>query len=264
VGSFVPQMFTLFQHKNLDGVSGLTMMLNYLSNLFTTINTIILYWYEVQCCKRLSAVQCIGNMVPMIQLSSSAVCTFIIFTQATAYSGRNRMTDEQKVVQDELTVNRNRSATDYIAFIFGTNGFIAKLFVMSLIGSVILFCIGAALMVFVGIDAKATSGYAKGIGLGAILFLMVMYIPQLYTTYKVKHSGTLSVTSLLIQCPGSLAVVYFAAIQSHLDWTTWSPYLASASQQAILLIMCLYYFLVNRNKKKEQENEPLMNHRLNS
>ena len=40
-------------NKNLDGLSALTWALNYLSNMNTIINAVLLNWTEIQCCERL-------------------------------------------------------------------------------------------------------------------------------------------------------------------------------------------------------------------
>lgn len=243
--SFLPQIITLVLSKNLDGLSALTWMLNYLSNMMTIVNAVMLNWSEIQCCEELPFGQCVENLVPLVQLAVPVFCTFLIFALTTLYSGR--MTDKEKEREAELRTNRRRSVADFFDFLFGTNGFIVPLFFASLVLTAITAGVGAMLMIFLGINDNATILYADIAGVLAVIFLMVMYIPQLYTTYKVKHTGSLSLVTLLIQAPGSMAVVYFDAVQSGLSWTTWAPYFVSGVQQFVLIGMCIYYHF--RNKK---------------
>lgn len=258
--SFIPQIYALVVNKSLDGLSALTWALNYLSNLCTIVNALILNWAEIQCCQHLPFGKCLENIVPLVQLGSPTICTFIIFALTTAYS--NRLTEKEMVVQASLKTNMKRSVVDFIEFVFGSYSFVRPLLVMSILVSILCAGVGALLMVFVGLKKHPTIMYADVVGIVAVVFLMVMYIPQLYTTYKVKHTGSLSVTTLLIQAPGSLAVVYFDAIQSHLSWTTWAPFLVSAIQQFVLIFMCLYYWLRNRKNKPSSETDPLLSSSL--
>jgi uncharacterized protein with PQ loop repeat len=254
--SFVPQMFSLIVNKNLDGLSALTWALNFLSNMNTTVNAFILNWNEIQCCQKLSAGKCIENLVPLAQLGSPTICTFVIFALTCLYS--NRLNDKEVIVQAELKANMRRSAIDFIEFVFGSYSFVRPLFVASIILTFAMCGAGALMMIFLGVHHKGTILYADVIGICAVVFLMVMYIPQLYTTYKAKHQGSLSITTLVIQCPGSLAVVYFDAFQSHLSWTTWVPFLVSAIQQFVLIVMCIYYYIRNRKKNLSSETAPLL------
>eukprot|EP00026_Physarum_polycephalum_P011719 Phypoly_transcript_11960.p1 GENE.Phypoly_transcript_11960~~Phypoly_transcript_11960.p1 ORF type:complete len:321 (+),score=45.38 Phypoly_transcript_11960:112-1074(+) len=254
--SFIPQMYALIVNKSLDGLSALTWALNYLSNMCTMVNAVMLNWTEIQCCQELPVLKCIENIVPLVQLGSPTVCTLIVFGLTTIYS--DKLTDKELVVQAELKANMKRSFADFIEFIFGSYSFVRSLFVASILLTLACAGAGAALMVFAGIFHYATILYADIIGIFAVVFLMIMYIPQLYTTFKAKHTGSLSVVTLLIQAPGSLVVVYFDAIESHLSWTTWVPFLVSAIQQFILIFMCFYYYLRNRKSKPQSETEPLL------
>lgn len=238
-GSFVPQMWSLLVEKNLDGLAALSWALNYLSNMNTLINAFILQFVYIQCCHELSTLKCIGNLVPLLQLAMPAISTFIIFMLTSMYA--NRLTEPQKIREQELQANKRKSLASYFEFVFESNSFVRPLFIVSLFITFGCVVAGVLLMVFLGVTARATVLYADVVGIMAVLFLMVMYVPQLYTTFKVKHTGTLSVLTLMIQCPGSLAVVYFDFFQNHMSWTTWAPYLVSAVQQFVLIIMCFYY-----------------------
>jgi len=251
--SFLPQIFTLLISKNLDGLSALTWMLNYLSNMMTMVNAIMLNWTEIQCCEELPFGKCLEAIVPLVQLAGPTICTFITFALTMVYA--DHMTEQQKLTEETLRLNSRKSAENFFDYIFGVNSFIVQCFIASIIITIIASAGGVLMMVFAGVTNDYTIIYAKVAGILAVVLLMVMYIPQLYTTYKAKHTGSLSVITLLIQAPGSIAVCYFDAILSHLSWTTWMPYLVSAIQQIVLIFMCIYYHF--RNKRLSQKGETL-------
>lgn len=45
-------------------------------------------------------------------------------------------------------------------------------------------------------------GWAQAMGYGAMIFAALQYLPQLYTTFKAKTAGALSIPMMLIQTPG--------------------------------------------------------------
>jgi len=255
--SFMPQIYILIKNKKLDGLSALTWTLNLLSSMNTAINALILYWSKIQCCQHLPLSKCIQNIVPLAQLISPAICILIICSLVAYYS--DRLTEQDLVVQSHLKTNLKRSVLDFIEFVFRSYSFVWPAFIAALILLAVIVGVGAALMVFKGINNHATIFYADAIGISAVFFLVIMYIPQLYTTFKAKHQGSLSLVTLFIQAPGSLAIVYFDAVQNHLSWTSWVPFLVSAIQQFILITMCIYYYIRNRKSKSTgEETESLL------
>ena len=83
--------------------------------------------------------------------------------------------------------------------------------------------------------------YGKSIGTLSSILVFIQYAPQMYTTYQIKGSGSLSTTMLLIQAPGGIINCLFMAIGQKENFSTWLPFLVSALQQFILLGMCFYY-----------------------
>ncbi len=57
---------------------------------------------------------------------------------------------------------------------------------------------------------------------------------------------------LLIQMPGNLLVVFFQAVLSKKNWTTWTPYVLFCAQQAILIGMWGWFWYVDRKKRNSK------------
>jgi len=78
-------------------------------------------------------------------------------------------------------------------------------------------------------------------GIVSSFMIVVVWIPQLYTTFKAKRPGSLSIMMLALTAPGGyLAIIFVAVIYSNGIWV-WIPTVFSAAFQTVLLFMCIYY-----------------------
>lgn len=91
-------------------------------------------------------------------------------------------------------------------------------------------------------------GYGRSLGTLASVVTFIQYLPQIYTTYKLKSSGSLSMIMLSIQCPGGYFNCLFMAFGQKNDWSIWLPYFVAATQQLILLLMCIYFKCCQKRK----------------
>ncbi|KAF2075839.1 hypothetical protein CYY_002873 [Polysphondylium violaceum] len=119
----------------------------------------------------------------------------------------------------------------------------------SIIASFIFFFIGVGVCVQYGSKSKSLEGYAFSMGILASVLVFFQWIPQIYTTWISDEIGSLSLSSLCIQAPGALLVVYFQ-LDAKQNWSTWFPYLATAVQEIILIVICSYYIVRDKRKKK--------------
>lgn len=78
-------------------------------------------------------------------------------------------------------------------------------------------------------------------GLLSTLLTFIKYVPQIFTTYRLKHPGTLSIGMMCIQTPGGaiFTATLFFTKGSH--WSSWISYFFAFILQGILLSMCIYY-----------------------
>lgn len=93
--------------------------------------------------------------------------------------------------------------------------------------------------------------YADLLGLISTTMALIQYFPQLLKTYRVKHAGTLSIPTMLMQTPGGFFWCYSMYSQPNSNWSTYLPFLTSAILQGMLLAMCLY-FQYTRNTELDE------------
>lgn len=86
--------------------------------------------------------------------------------------------------------------------------------------------------------------------IGAILAIF-QYFPQIYTTYSLKHAGTLSIPMMLMQTPGGFIWSASLAQREGTTWSSWLPYFTAAFLQAIVLVMAINYEWKNKNYSEQ-------------
>eukprot|EP01089_Gocevia_fonbrunei_P018755 TRINITY_DN6433_c0_g1_i2.p1 TRINITY_DN6433_c0_g1~~TRINITY_DN6433_c0_g1_i2.p1 ORF type:complete len:304 (+),score=17.14 TRINITY_DN6433_c0_g1_i2:83-994(+) len=244
--SYVPQYWSIIKSRSSDGVSYITMWLAYVSAFCTFLNVIVLKWDTVTCCKYLNVWQIIENLLPIEQLTVGPASLLGLFTVVVFFF-------DVTIYDDDDGEHKRKLRHQRIANI---------LLILSWIISPILILLTLFLVVHFNYDDKSIKGYAEGLGIISSLVILVVWCPQIYTTYQKKSPGTLSIGMLLIQMPGSLIVVVFQAVFNDASWTTWLPYVITCIQLCILIFLWFWYRFVN--KKRDEELEHMKEERQDS
>lgn len=100
---------------------------------------------------------------------------------------------------------------------------------------------------FYGFESSPVKDCAYLLGAQNDLLVIFQYLPQIYTTFKNKQSGSLSILTLALQAPGSFLDASFLAFGQTADWSTYCPIALTGVFQTILTIMAIYY---DRKKAK--------------
>lgn len=111
-----------------------------------------------------------------------------------------------------------------------------------------LLCVvhGLIVVITTGILAIAApihlTAWANMLGLMATVLAAIQYVPQIWTTYHLKHVGSLSIPMMCIQTPGGF--LFAASLYARLGsagWSTWVIYLITAAMQSTVLVLGVYY-----------------------
>lgn len=96
-------------------------------------------------------------------------------------------------------------------------------------------------------------GWANFLGLLATVLAAVQYIPQIFMTWKLQETGSLSIPMMCIQTPGSF--VFAASLYARLGpagWSTWGLFILSGILQSFLLFMGISFILRDRKAQQAQ------------
>jgi len=204
------------------------------SGFLTAINSGILKWPYVVCCLDLSSMQCLKNNLATEQLLGALLCSFILYILFVYYY-------RLEPTAFETRVSRNREKKISIIVL-----------VLVLFFSIVLAIICGVLYYDVKLRGTILASIAKVLGGTSSVLMIIQWAPQIYTTYRKRSPGNLSVLMLLLQMPGALLVMFFQAVLNSADVTTWAPYAFLFVEQLILVIMCSIYKY--QNQISDQQN----------
>jgi hypothetical protein len=103
--------------------------------------------------------------------------------------------------------------------------------------------------------------WANFLGIMSAALAAVQYIPQILTTYHLKHAGSLSIPMMCVQTPGGLVLAASLMARTGWDgWSTWGVYVLTAVMQGILLVMAIRYEWP-KEERPATPNRPQLNRR---
>jgi len=236
--SYIPQYFAIFKVKSSEGLSVFMIAISMLSGFLICINSGILKWSNVICCRDLSFGSCLNNNLATEQLLSGLVCIIVLYLLFLLFY---RTEPTNTTSRHERMKGKQRSLI---------------IFIVIIIVGLSLSILGGILYYQLQFSSKFLQAYAQTVGIASGACMVVQYTPQIYTTIKLQSAGSLSIAMLAMQMPGALLVVVFQGFLNEASWTTWVPYVFQAIQQLILIIICTIYW--NKERKKDKKGVSLV------
>jgi PQ loop repeat len=109
---------------------------------------------------------------------------------------------------------------------------------------------------FILLYPNSLQSWANFLGIFSTMLASIQYLPQIYTTYKLKKVGSLSIPMMCIQTPGSF--VWAASLAARLGkegWSAWGVYLVTGCLQGCLLVMGISFELMERRRLRTEGQE---------
>ncbi|CAK7264027.1 hypothetical protein SEPCBS119000_000790 [Sporothrix epigloea] len=227
--SYLPQHWRIIARGTSEGISPYFVLLGVTSATsgFANILTLPQSRQDVACCQELDTFHCMAGLLGIAQLGAQWTCfalILVLFLVFFRYDDANVPIPEEEIRQDQPR--------------WQTAVLVAG---VCLIHGLVVIVVTAILAAVV---PQALSGWANALGLMAALLAAIQYVPQIYTTYHLKHIGSLSIPMMCMQTPGG--VLFAGSLFVRLGWAGWSSwgiFLLSAAMQGMLLAMAIYYEL---------------------
>lgn len=228
--SYLPQHYRIISRGTSEGISPYFVLLGTTSATagFANILTVPPSREAIGCCRELGAFDCAAGLLGVAQLGVQWLCFTLILVLFLIFF-RYR---EANVPRDELGGESPKWQTAV---------------------AVGLLCVfhGLIVVILTGVFALALPSYlttwANSLGVMAALLAAVQYVPQIWTTYRLKHVGSLSIPMMCMQTPGGF--LFAASLFARLGvagWSTWVIYLLTATMQGIVLVLGVYYEMDSR------------------
>ncbi|ODV64020.1 PQ-loop repeat-containing protein ASCRUDRAFT_78974 [Ascoidea rubescens DSM 1968] len=214
--SYVPQHIKIIHRRTSEGISPLFLLLGTTSGISAFSNLILLSHFSIDCCYSfpLTVFECLSSQLGMIQVGAQAICATLILVFCI-YCTKNSPT------QDKIEYEKLYHIWKFI-----------------IVYSIVHVCL--ILFIFL-INLHLLIPLANLLGVTATILASFQYFPQIYTTFKLKHTGSLSVPMMCMQTPGGFVWTLSLILRPGAIWSSWLPYLTAATLQGILLLMCIFY-----------------------
>lgn len=214
--SYVPQYRRIIIKRTSEGLSTNFLLLGSCSSLFTLTNIILVSLLARVCCYlgELSSFNCLNSQLNLVQISVQSVSAILILVLVLVFTKHSikQDKDEYRRIENVGKVVAVHGMLSLCQLVWGLEGSKTTLFSIANVN-----------------------------GLLSTLLTVIKYVPQIHTTYKLKHPGTLSVGMMRIQTPGGaiFALTLFLSKGSH--WSSWFSYFVAVCLQGTLLGLCTYY-----------------------
>ncbi|KAH8809052.1 hypothetical protein F5884DRAFT_794317 [Xylogone sp. PMI_703] len=229
--SYLPQHHRIISRATSEGISPYFVLLGTTSSTSAFANILVqpASRADVACCKTVSAFECAAGLLGIAQVGVQWFCFWVILLLFLIFFPR----------EPALPYNTDVKQHTWRTAV-----------------SVAITCVIHLLIVLV-VSSVLVLGHPDRLGLWAnILGVMgsilagTQYLPQIWMTYHLRHVGSLSIPTMLIQAPGSF--VWAGSLAARLGWegwSTWSILLFTGMLQVCLLSMGIYFEVKARQSK---------------
>ncbi|KAI9761041.1 MAG: hypothetical protein M4579_001304 [Chaenotheca gracillima] len=231
--SYLPQHYRIVHRRSSEGISPYFVLLGTTSGTCAFANILVLpsSRQDVMCCKEINGYGCIAGLLGIAQVGVQWACFAVILLLFLLFFPRAT----PLVPPQPHTVR----PTYKVALV--VTG-------LCILHFIITFGVSLGLLLT---HPKAASTLANVLGILAAILSSIQYFPQLWTTFKLKAVGSLSIPMMCIQTPGSfLWAGSLAARLGAEGWSAWGVYLVTGTLQGTLLTMGIYFELLDRKEKR--------------
>lgn len=226
--SYLPQYFRIYKKQTSEGLSVSFLLLGSCLSIFTFTNIIMISSRARYCCRigALTIFNCLNSQLNLIQIGLQCTCAIMILVLVIVFT-RNSLKQDRDEYRRIIHVGR-------LVMVHG---------VALLIQIIIAFTTNRSVLL----------SLAQINGLMSTLLTVIKYVPQIVTTYKLKHPGTLSIGMMCIQTPGGFIFTATLFFTKGSHWSSWVSYLTAALLQGTLLLLCIYYVYIDKTSLVEEE-----------
>lgn len=185
-------------------------------SLFTLTNIVLISSRARYCCRigELTLFNCINSQLNLVQIGLQCTCAILILVLVIVFTRKSVKQDRLEYAKI-LQVGR-------LVLVHG---------VLLVLQMVVAFSTRRSVLL----------SLAQINGIMSALLTVVKYVPQIHTTYLLKHPGTLSIGMMCIQTPGGFVFTATLFFTKGSHWSSYVSYLVAALLQGTLLLLCVYY-----------------------
>ncbi len=230
--SYLPQHIRIIKRRTSEGISPWFLLLGVTSGTCAFLNILMLSGGIINCCKVIAGGDCFAATLGIIQIGIQTVSAALILVFCLIYT-RNQLLEPHD---------------EYVKIV--TTGQICL--AHAIIASLVAFIVVVWYPEYIIFTADL-------LGIIGTILAIVQYLPQIHTTAKLRHAGSLSIPMMWIQTPGGFAWAASLAMREGTKWSSWFPYFTAACLQGVVLSMCVYFEWVKPKTESITTNPRVVN-----
>ncbi|CAI7662730.1 unnamed protein product [Penicillium discolor] len=236
--SYLPQHIRIISRRSSFGISPYFILLGVTSGTSAFANILVFpsTAQDVACCQEISGIACFAGLLGVFQVAMQWLCFFSILLLFVIY------------------FPRATSPTDPVDTVSSTSSGPTYRTALVITGICLLHAL-ATIIISLAVELRqpaAVSAWANFLGVLAAILASIQYFPQIYTTFRLRCVGSLSIPMMCIQTPGSLVwAASLAARKGWSGWSIWGVLVVTACLQGTLLTMAIYFEYFGSNDKRE-------------
>ncbi|KAG0640981.1 hypothetical protein HOY80DRAFT_883934 [Tuber brumale] len=261
--SYLPQHHRIISRGTSEGISPVFLLLGVTSGTCAFANILILSRGVLACCgKGIGGFNCFAASLGVVQVGTQWSCFGVILLLFLIYPPRDVI---PAPTTSRFAIPKTQTALTVAILCVVHLVIVAVLtFYFSLLSPPASYPAHSDTSV-----SPQLTAWANFLGIQSTVLASLQYLPQLYTTWTLKHVGSLSIPMMCIQTPGSFIWAISLASREGTKWSSWITFVVTGVLQGVLLVMCIIWELKDRRERKgmagsgnsasaEDERRPLL------
>ena len=227
--SMLPQPLRIIKKRSSMGVSPFFLLLISINTITGFINSTIINYPYMQSCPSIGYDACIPSLLSWGQCVLMMVMYIITFTLFFIFY------DDKKSKEWKIVI------IYYVFYLlFLTVSIVMTILSVTVIGN----CSSFSLI------------FAHTCGIVGCIIVCIQFLPQIYTTFKNKSSGSLSLVANLSQSVGMVVVIVFMGVSTEQDFSAYLKFIVGSVIQFMLSCMQIYYdYILPKCSQKKNVGE---------
>ncbi|CAL5970778.1 PQ_loop repeat-containing protein [Hexamita inflata] len=225
--SIIPMNIKLFMTKSVTGISFAMLLLVDYNQWSIVVSLIMAQFSKIMACSE-SISKCWANLISLYQAIAQFFFYFVYHTQYLFYEAK------ELGIQSKIVRNHIIQYSIFVVFM-----------ILTIPGIVVP-------GIFYGPCDSVYTSFGIVFSAIASITICIAWVPQIYTTYKLKAVGSFSISAMVMQCPGC-AITLIVTIMSGNSWYTWVAWIITVLLLFILTYLLIKYDCINKKALKAQQ-----------
>lgn len=224
--SYTPQYYKIFKNKHTKGISESTIMFGVYSCLLNVLGTIQQDYSRIRYCRQNN--NCYNSWIPIVQLIAPLLCMIILYVFFLLYVSGNNNSNRKPNIIELRRLNRVYRRSQLNLALCGIFILITLIINTTLHSQDIVLC------------GKIFNTTSAGLSI-------LMWLPQILITYKLKSDHALSLIALSIHSLGCFITVLYQGVIMKQNFLVIGNYVIGGIAEGSIVFMVLYYRKKNNN-----------------